>query len=121
MNSYFQTPPVVKNLIIINALVYMATALIQPAHNAIMEYCALWLGAPLFHTYQFVTYMFVHANFEHIFFNMFARPIFGTNITRQVLNWAISPSKTKMRIVINLMSLVIKPRSSIPLKSIPVC
>lgn len=23
MNSYFQTPPVVKNLIIINALVYM--------------------------------------------------------------------------------------------------
>ena len=35
----------------------MATALIQPAHNAIMEYCALWLGAPLFHTYQFVTYM----------------------------------------------------------------
>ena len=46
MNSYFQTPPVVKNLIIINALVYMATALIQPAHNAIMEYCALWLGAP---------------------------------------------------------------------------
>ena len=55
MNSYFQTPPVVKNLIIINALVYMATALIQPAHNAIMEYCDLWLGAPLFHTYQFVT------------------------------------------------------------------
>ena len=77
MNSYFQTPPVVKNLIIINALVYMATALIQPAHNAIMEYCALWLGAPLFHTYQFVTYMFVHANFEHIFFNMFALWMFG--------------------------------------------
>ncbi len=39
MNSYFQTPPVVKNLIIINALVYMATALIQPAHNAIIK-CA---------------------------------------------------------------------------------
>ena len=80
MNSYFQTPPVVKNLIIINALVYMATALIQPAHNAIMEYCALWLGAPLFHTYQFVTYMFVHANFEHIFFNMFALWMFGRTL-----------------------------------------
>ena len=80
MNSYFQTPPVVKNLIIINALVYMATALIQPAHNAIMEYCALWLGAPLFHTYQFVTYMFVHANFEHIFFNMFAVWMFGRTL-----------------------------------------
>ena len=80
MNSYFQTPPVVKNLIIINALVYMATALIQPAHNAIMEYCALWLGAPLFHTYQFVTYMFVHANFKHIFFNMFALWMFGRTL-----------------------------------------
>ena len=28
MNRYFQTPPVVKNLIIINVLVYMATALL---------------------------------------------------------------------------------------------
>ena len=80
MNSYFQTPPVVKNLIIINALVYMATALIQPAHNASMENCALWLGAPLFHTYQFGTYMFVHANFEHIFFNMFALWMFGRTL-----------------------------------------
>ena len=80
MNSYFQTPPVVKNLIIINALVYMATALIQPAHNAIMEYCALWLGAPLFHTYQFVTYMFLHASLEHLFFNMFALWMFGRTL-----------------------------------------
>ena len=61
-----------------------------------------------------------HSDLESI--RAVVRPaIFGTNITRQVLNWAISPSKTKMRIVINLMSLVIKPRSSIPLKSIPVC
>lgn len=89
MNSYFQTPPVVKNLIIINALVYMATALIQPAHNAIMEYCALWLGAPLFHTYQFVTYMFVHANFEHIFFNM--SPC-GCSDVRWNTNWGRSVS-----------------------------
>ena len=80
MNSYFQTPPVVKNLIIINALVYMATALIQPAHNAIMEYCALWLGAPLFHSYQFVTYMFLHASLEHLFFNMFALWMFGRTL-----------------------------------------
>ena len=62
-----------------------------------------------------------HTLISNLFVRLFARPIFGTNITRQVLNWAISPSKTKMRIVINLMSLVIKPRSSISLKSIPVC
>ncbi|MGU0042888.1 carbohydrate porin [Escherichia coli] len=67
------------------------------------------------------SYEQAHTLISNLFVRLFARPIFGTDITRQVLNWAISPSKTKMRIVINLMSLVIKPRSSIPLKSIPVC
>ena len=76
MNRYFQTPPVVKNLIIINVLVYMATALL-PVGDTIMQYCALSLGTPYFHTYQFITYMFLHANFEHIFFNMFALWMFG--------------------------------------------
>ena len=61
MNRYFQTPPVVKNLIIINVLVYMATALL-PVGDTIMQYCALSLGTPYFHTYQFITYMFLHAN-----------------------------------------------------------
>ena len=79
MNRYFQTPPVVKNLIIINVLVYMATALL-PVGNQIMEYCALSLGTPFFHTYQFITYMFLHANFEHIFFNMFALWMFGRTL-----------------------------------------
>ena len=49
MNRYFQTPPVVKNLIIINVLVYMATALL-PVGDTIMQYCALSLGTPSFHT-----------------------------------------------------------------------
>ena len=79
MNRYFQTPPVVKNLIIINVLVYMATALL-PVGDTIMQYCALSLGTPYFHTYQFITYMFLHANFEHIFFNMFALWMFGRGL-----------------------------------------
>lgn len=81
MNPYFRTPPVVKNLIAINILVFMASTLL-PMHvrSAIMEYGALWLGTPLFHSYQFVTYMFLHANFEHIFFNMFALWMFGRTI-----------------------------------------
>ena len=33
MNRYFQTPPVVKNLIIINALIYLAMALIPEAYR----------------------------------------------------------------------------------------
>ena len=33
-----------------------------------------------FHAYQFITYMFLHANFEHIFFNMFALWMFGRTL-----------------------------------------
>lgn len=80
MNRYFQTPPVVLNLIIINTLVFMATALL-PVGGPILKYCSLfWFGNPLFHSYQFVTYMFLHANFEHIFFNMFALWMFGRTL-----------------------------------------
>ena len=82
MNRYFQTPPVVKNLIIINVRVYMATALL-PLGNEIIRFCALWFGASPFgefHSYQFVTYMFLHASVEHIFFNMFALWMFGRTL-----------------------------------------
>ena len=79
MNRYFQTPPVVKNLIIINLLVFMATMLL-PVGPQIERWCALCVGMPLFRTYQFVTYMFLHANLEHLFFNMFALWMFGRTL-----------------------------------------
>lgn len=82
MNSYFQTPPVVKNLIIINILVFMAMKLL-PVGDAVEQYCALWVNLPgwlNFKAYQFITYMFLHANFEHIFFNMFALWMFGRTL-----------------------------------------
>lgn len=80
MNRTFQTPPVVLNLIIINVLVYMATALL-PLGKWIFGFGSLfWVGNPLFHTYQFITYMFLHANFEHVFFNMFALWMFGRTL-----------------------------------------
>lgn len=80
MNRTLQTPPVVLNLIIINVLVYMATALL-PLGKWIFGFGSLfWVGNPLFHTYQFVTYMFLHANFEHVFFNMFALWMFGRTL-----------------------------------------
>ena len=84
MNPYFQTPPVVKNLIIINVLAYMATMLL-PVGDHIYRLFALSVGAPEFlgmefHSYQFITYMFLHANFEHIFFNMFGLWMFGRTL-----------------------------------------
>ncbi len=80
MNPYFSTPPVVKNLIIINLLVFMATALL-PVGAQIMQIGSLfWFENPLYHTYQFLTYMFLHGGFYHLFFNMFALWMFGRSL-----------------------------------------
>ncbi|MEG0789655.1 MAG: rhomboid family intramembrane serine protease [Alistipes sp.] len=80
MNRYFQTPPVVLNLIIINCLIFLATALL-PVGGVILQYFSLfWFENPLFHGYQFFSYLFLHANFEHLFFNMFALWMFGRTL-----------------------------------------
>lgn len=87
MQSQYQTPPVVKNLLIINALVFMATSLL-PIGGDIREFGVLSLGSPWFHTYQFLTYMFLHSNFEHLFFNMFALWMFG-----RTLEWELGSQR----------------------------
>lgn len=79
MNRFIQTPPVVKNLIIINILVFMATSML-PVGDRLLSFATLSLGTPWFHTYQFITYMFLHANLEHLFFNMFALWMFGRTL-----------------------------------------
>ena len=94
MNRYFQTPPIVKNLIVINILVFMATSLL-PVGNRIVEFGALSFGTPWFHTYQYVTYMFLHANLEHIFFNMFALWMFG-----RTLEWELGSRRFLLYYVI---------------------
>ncbi len=78
-------PPVTKNLLIINILVFLATYALQASG----WYPSLYLGLNFclsqnFHFYQLITYMFVHANIEHIFFNMFALWMFG-RVMEQVL------------------------------------
>lgn len=86
MNRYlYTTSPIVKNLIIINILVYLATVLI-PKFNVLMgTYGQLfWVGNPNFHSYQFITYMFLHAGFAHLFFNMFALWMFGRTLEYQL-------------------------------------
>lgn len=71
-------PPVVKNLLIINAIFFLAAALIPAMNRLLGTYFALFqLEHPLFHPYQFVTYMFLHASLSHLFFNMFALWMFG--------------------------------------------
>lgn len=77
----FKTPVVVKNLLIINGLLYLAAALLPTANQLLATYGQLfWVGSPLFHSYQFVTYMFLHGGFDHLFFNMFALWMFGRTL-----------------------------------------
>ena len=80
-SRYFSsTPPVVLNLIIINALMLLATELL-PVGNRIVGALALFnVESPLFHSYQLVTYMFLHGGFSHLFFNMFALWMFGRTL-----------------------------------------
>lgn len=73
--------PVVINLIIINALVFLLQQAIQP----LTSYLALW--HPLtgkFEVYQLITHMFTHAGWMHLLFNMYALWLFGSMLER---NW----------------------------------
>ncbi len=81
MNPYFRTPPVVKNLIIANCMIFLATLLL-PRFNAFAGTWGqlFWIGSPNFHSWQFVTYMFLHSGFTHLFFNMFALWMFGRTL-----------------------------------------
>ena len=72
-------PPVVKNLIIINVLFFLATLLGTTLNIDLPDYLGLhYFASQKFAPYQFITYMFMHGGFSHIFFNMFALWMFGT-------------------------------------------
>ena len=74
-------PPVVKNLLIINVLFYLASIVLNSTLGLPLEKF-LGLHVPMagdFGVHQLFTYMFLHAYPDpmHIFFNMFALFMFG--------------------------------------------
>lgn len=72
------TPPVVLNLIVINVLLYLATALLRARGIDLDQYLALYYpGSEYFRPYQLITHMFMHSSLTHLFFNMFALWMFG--------------------------------------------
>ena len=74
----FKTPPITKNLIIINLIVFLAKYVFETRGIDLDSMLGLhFFMAPDFRPYQLVTYMFMHANVEHIFFNMFSLWMFG--------------------------------------------
>lgn len=72
-------PPVVKNLLILNGLFFLATIVIESVYGIdLIDYLGLhYFASEKFQPYQFITYMFMHSGFTHILFNMFALWMFG--------------------------------------------
>ena len=76
-------PTVVKHLLIINILFYLATFTFRKFNIDLTELLGLhFFMASDFRIYQLVTYMFMHDThgFGHIFFNMFALWMFGNTL-----------------------------------------
>lgn len=72
-----ELPPIVKNLIIINVLVFVACLFFDKQFGLTYR-LALWsLNSGMFMPYQVVTHMFAHGGFSHILFNMFSLWMFG--------------------------------------------
>lgn len=74
----FNMPPITKNLIIINLLMYLAKVVLVRYGIDFDDLLGLhFFLASDFKLYQLFTYMFVHGGLDHIFFNMFAVWMFG--------------------------------------------
>lgn len=84
MNPLQQTPPITKNLLIINSIVLLAQYVLQQRGIADLSqlFGLHFILADDFRPWQLVTYMFLHDGLSHLFFNMFALWMFGMVIER---------------------------------------
>ncbi|HCR48293.1 MAG TPA: rhomboid family intramembrane serine protease [Rhodothermales bacterium] len=97
MNSYSYRPPsrfslfppVIKNLLILNGLVYFAQITFSGMGGPISfieKYLALWpldahlAGNVSFYPWQLVSYAFLHGGLFHLILNMYALWMFGAHI-----------------------------------------
>lgn len=63
--------PVVKNLLIVNVIFFVATLVLQNANIELVRWLsAFYPSSPFFKPWQIITYMFMHANIGHLFSNM---------------------------------------------------
>jgi membrane associated rhomboid family serine protease len=79
-NTGSQMPTVVKNLLIINGLMFLARYLFDDF--MIGTFSLFYPASPFFKFFQLLTHMFMHADLMHLFFNMYALWLFGNMIER---------------------------------------
>ncbi|GAA0532103.1 rhomboid family intramembrane serine protease [Chitinophaga japonensis] len=75
-------PLVIKNLLIINGLVYLAQITLEPMMGDwIIDTFALhYWGSDLFRPHQVITHLFMHGSIGHLFMNMFTLWMFGSTL-----------------------------------------
>ena len=71
-------PPVVLNLIIINALFLLVTTIFSDKINLFNLLGLHYFSSHYFESWQLASYMFMHGGFYHLLFNMFALWMFGS-------------------------------------------
>lgn len=74
--QFQQLPLVVKNILIINVILFFGNMVMGGKLDLYLDLYPI--GYEEFKPYQFVTYMFMHADIPHIFFNMIAVYMFGS-------------------------------------------
>ena len=82
-------PSITKNLLIINGLFFLAKIVLESRGidlDSILG--AFYPESVNFKGWQIITHMFMHANFTHILFNMFALWMFGSSV-----EFAVGPKK----------------------------
>lgn len=73
-----QIPPITKNLLIINILMFLGTIVADSYGIDLARYLGLhFVLSDNFNLAQLFTYLFMHGGFTHLFFNMFALWMFG--------------------------------------------
>lgn len=94
-------PEVIKNLLIINGLVFLAQVVIDglPAlWGPVLQWLALWpagtpdlagspsgpMPVPQFYVWQLVTTAFLHGGVMHLLFNMYSLFLFGSSVEREL-------------------------------------
>ena len=93
MSAYRQSPfsnitPVVKNLLIVNIIFFVASYLLRNVFDMDRWLAVYYFNSPNFKLWQIISYMFMHGNLMHILFNMLDLYFFGP-----ILEYSVGPKR----------------------------